>query len=243
LSSGGHASRRLLRDQLIEDLLQVVFGDRARHDLGTTIIVHEHPRRLVRDAEPSPQRPVLRHCLRKRQGVLVDECLHRVAGIETRHAKELDLSAVVARDPCDFRGFPLTDPSPRSPEPDREILADITRAPDGSAAEHGGGEVEHLRQRLRAARVEAGEPYTAEDHNNPQAALKALNFQKQQMTACDCGAEPVPCVVLDPFVGSGTTLVVAKKLHRDAIGIELSPKYISIIERRLRQTQETFFPA
>ena len=40
-------------------------------------------------------------------------------------------------------------------------------------------------------------------------------------------------VVLDPFTGSGTTLVVAKKLDRKYMGIEINPKYINIIKERL----------
>jgi len=40
-------------------------------------------------------------------------------------------------------------------------------------------------------------------------------------------------VVLDPFMGAGTTAVVAKKLGRKFIGIELNQKYIEIAERRL----------
>jgi DNA modification methylase len=40
-------------------------------------------------------------------------------------------------------------------------------------------------------------------------------------------------VVLDPFAGSGTTLVVASRLNRSAIGIELNSEYVSIIEERL----------
>ena len=44
---------------------------------------------------------------------------------------------------------------------------------------------------------------------------------------------PVGGVVLDPFAGSGTTLVVASKLGRSAIGIELNSEYISIIQERL----------
>ncbi|MGI8468255.1 MAG: DNA-methyltransferase, partial [Pyrinomonadaceae bacterium] len=35
-------------------------------------------------------------------------------------------------------------------------------------------------------------------------------------------------IVLDPFIGSGTTAVVAKKLGRNFIGIELNPKYVKI---------------
>ena len=44
-------------------------------------------------------------------------------------------------------------------------------------------------------------------------------------------------VVLDPFMGSGTTAVVAKKLGRNYIGIELNPKYIEIANKRINETK------
>jgi len=53
--------------------------------------------------------------------------------------------------------------------------------------------------------------------------------------SCDCGCEEkVPCIVLDPFGGSGTTGEVARDLGRDWVLIELSEDYIKLIEKRLR---------
>lgn len=53
---------------------------------------------------------------------------------------------------------------------------------------------------------------------------------------CVCGvAETVPCLVLDCFAGSGTTLMMAKQLKRDYLGIEINEKeYRPLIEKRLK---------
>lgn len=47
---------------------------------------------------------------------------------------------------------------------------------------------------------------------------------------------PVGGTVLDPFAGSGTTLAVANRLGRHALGIELNPAYVRLIEARCAQT-------
>ncbi len=48
-------------------------------------------------------------------------------------------------------------------------------------------------------------------------------------------------VVLDPFLGSGTTAVVAKKLSRRYIGIEIVPEYYELALRRLQQVTQPLF--
>lgn len=40
-------------------------------------------------------------------------------------------------------------------------------------------------------------------------------------------------IVLDPFMGSGTTALVARRFERNYLGIELNPEYIKIAEKRL----------
>lgn len=47
---------------------------------------------------------------------------------------------------------------------------------------------------------------------------------------------PIGGVILDPFIGSGTTGVVAKSLSRDYIGIELNPDYLDLIRNRIDNT-------
>jgi DNA modification methylase len=50
---------------------------------------------------------------------------------------------------------------------------------------------------------------------------------------CTHDAPPVPCTVLDPFAGAGTTGVVALSHGRRFVGVELNPDYAEMARRRL----------
>ena len=50
---------------------------------------------------------------------------------------------------------------------------------------------------------------------------------------CACTAPSEPGLVLDPFIGSGTTAVAAETLGRDWLGIELNPDFAALAEQRI----------
>ena len=57
-----------------------------------------------------------------------------------------------------------------------------------------------------------------------------LGFHK----VCSCPTRRVvPCLVLDPFMGSGTTLAVARRLRRRSIGIDLNSEYAVLARERI----------
>lgn len=60
---------------------------------------------------------------------------------------------------------------------------------------------------------------------------ETLGFQP----SCVCLAPREPAVVLDPFIGSGTTAVVALNLGRSCIGIELNPEYAQMARDRVKK--------
>jgi hypothetical protein len=58
--------------------------------------------------------------------------------------------------------------------------------------------------------------------------------------SCGCETGIVPCTVLDPFLGSGTTALVSDRLGRDCIGIELNPAYSAMARRRIEDDAGLF---
>ena len=61
-------------------------------------------------------------------------------------------------------------------------------------------------------------------------------FPPDLIRPCILAGCPVGGVVLDPFMGSGTTALVAFEHERNYLGIELNPEYIKLANRRLRQS-------
>ena len=99
--------------------------------------------------------------------------------------------------------------------------------------------------RYRKNRPSAGnDPRSRSEDRQAQGSLgghhgwRGNNFSKEVETTgwlptCDCGAAVRPAVVLDPFAGAGTVAVVAQRLTREAILIEINPKYARMAQSRI----------
>lgn len=66
-----------------------------------------------------------------------------------------------------------------------------------------------------------------QDMNNPHPAAFPVPLIERVISSTHAQ------IILDPFMGSGTTAVAAKRLGRDYVGIELSPEYCHMAEERL----------
>jgi DNA modification methylase len=69
----------------------------------------------------------------------------------------------------------------------------------------------------------------------PFAGAHFATFPRALITPCIAAGCPEGGTVLDPFVGSGTTALVARNLNCRAIGIELNPEYCDLAARRFVQ--------
>jgi DNA modification methylase len=96
-------------------------------------------------------------------------------------------------------------------------------------------------------RAAIGERHISPKDNNPDRhdgpLVSSSRLHNQYFTyqtehlgwqpSCTCAAPTVPAVVLDPFAGSGTTLMVALRLGRRALGLELNESYVQLARKRI----------
>ncbi|MEO0118685.1 MAG: site-specific DNA-methyltransferase [candidate division WOR-3 bacterium] len=64
-------------------------------------------------------------------------------------------------------------------------------------------------------------------------------FPEKLVEKCILAGCPEGGIVLDPFVGSGTTAVVAKRLNRNFIGIDINPEYCEMTREKLKLIPES----
>lgn len=67
----------------------------------------------------------------------------------------------------------------------------------------------------------------------PFSEAHFATFPQDLIVDCIKAGCPEVGIVLDPFMGAGTTALVARKLNRNYIGFELNPEYLKIAEKRL----------
>lgn len=122
-----------------------------------------------------------------------------------------------------------------------EIKQDLVgepHAPGNKASKDAG----HLRKDIGTERMQAvwGADGKANKRSvwtvttKPFSEAHFATFPQDLIVDCIKAGCPENGVVLDPFMGAGTTALVARKLGRNYIGFELNPQYIAIAEKRLR---------
>jgi DNA modification methylase len=93
------------------------------------------------------------------------------------------------------------------------------------------------RPRPNAYTKRHGEEGTGNHCANDVAGVSVVT--KGWQPSCKCSEHrPVPCLVLDPFAGSGTTLAVAAQLGRSGVGCELNPEYVKLAHERIARSVE-----
>jgi site-specific DNA-methyltransferase (adenine-specific) len=98
------------------------------------------------------------------------------------------------------------------------FMGDTTYADDGTASRFFYSTKSSVKERTHDRTI---------DNNHP--TVKNLELMKYLIKL----VTPKDCIVYDPFAGSGTTLLAAKFLNYDFIGVELDENYVEISKKRL----------
>jgi site-specific DNA-methyltransferase (adenine-specific) len=98
--------------------------------------------------------------------------------------------------------------------------------------------------RLASRAIQAGCPEARCTHCRlpwRRQAIRAIGGRAVRAAltpTCDCQAASEPGLVLDPFIGSGTTAIAAEKLSRDWLGIELNPDFAVLAQMRIASARK-----
>ena len=103
----------------------------------------------------------------------------------------------------------------------------ITQRPNPPKVEN--SELDRFGNGKAGVHRKVGQAYQNWLNENP---MQTIGWQPN----CNCGIDPVQDVVLDPFMGSGTTAQVAQQLGRKYLGCELNHDYKTLQDQRLAQT-------
>lgn len=167
--------------------------------------------------------------------------LRNVWFVNTKSYKEAHFAVFPPRIPeiCILAGTSQAGCCPECGKPWERVVEKGLTAHDGEteSAYETGSTANRLAMLRQAARKRGGE-YANETRTlgwRPGCSC----FGKPDQVAWDVQMgllkyEPVPCLVLDPFSGAGTTVMVALRLGRRAVGIELSEDYVAMSEKRIR---------
>ena len=129
---------------------------------------------------------------------------------------------------------------------DNEAIAEDTVYPVGSRPDKKRGEFKgkyhahedfkHISDSFRTIRDKRNKRSVWTVATRPFRGAHFATFPEQLIEPCILAGCPEGGIVLDPFMGAGTTAVVAWKHNRNYIGFELNPEYVKISENRLAGT-------
>ena len=100
----------------------------------------------------------------------------------------------------------------------------------------------HQSQKAKDQDIVGNPMYRGGHHNDGLPSYKGTNKDYDLQPTCDCNAGTTSGIVLDPFVGSGTTVMVANQLGRRGIGLDLSFKYLQENAKERLATVQPIIP-
>lgn len=75
----------------------------------------------------------------------------------------------------------------------------------------------------------------------PDSIAHFATYPEELIKPCILAGCPTGGIVLDPFMGSGTTAMAARKMNRHFVGFELNPDYCKIIGKKSQVTGDLFY--